>query len=98
MENFVYGNIGLKIVSFEHKIHGAFNIKMIKLLRSLHCSWYQNQSLLLAFWLQKWLFNTKTKKTKKTGKKMWQKKIFFELNYRPENTKEMQKPAFIWVG
>ena len=29
---------------------------------------------------------------------MCQKKIFFELNYRPENTKEMQKPAFIWVG
>ena len=29
---------GKKTVSFEDKIHGAFNIKVIKLLQSLYCS------------------------------------------------------------
>ena len=29
---------GQNIVSFEDKIHGAFNIKVIKLLQSLYCN------------------------------------------------------------
>ena len=38
---FIYDKVqdrGQKIVSFEEKIHGAFIIKMIKLLQSLYCS------------------------------------------------------------
>ena len=42
-----------------------------------------------------------TKNSQKVAEKVTKnKKIIFELNYRPENAKEMQKNCFylIWVG